>query len=146
MHRHVVTHCDHFAAGVEYRTGVVAPFLDVRGECRSAQGRAHLLGNGVIDVLEDFQFDGIASHDGTEDDRRKCTPAFRPVTWKQTSKTQNCVDNASNIPQYLGLREMPILEIGQLFGIRALGYDLARDNRSRRKFHPMKKARKKKKN
>jgi hypothetical protein len=40
---------------------------------------------------------------------------------------------------------MPILEIGQLFGIRALGYDLARDNRSRRKVHPMKKAKKKKK-
>src|SRR3989442_841918 len=60
------------------------------------------------------------------------------------TQTQNCVDNASNIPQYLGLREIPILEIGQLFAIRALGYDLARDNRSRRKVHPMNKAKKKK--
>jgi len=62
MHRHVVAHGDHFATGVKDSAGVVAPFFDVGRERRPAQGCAHLLGNRVIEVLEDFQFDGIASH------------------------------------------------------------------------------------
>jgi hypothetical protein len=63
MDWHMVAHRDHLARPVEHRTRVVATLLNVRRKRRSAQRRAHFLGNGVIQVLEDFQFDGIAPHD-----------------------------------------------------------------------------------
>ena len=62
MHGHVIAHGDDLAAGIENRTGVIPPLFYVGRKCGAAQRRAHLLGNGVVDVLEDFQFDGIASH------------------------------------------------------------------------------------
>jgi hypothetical protein len=62
MHRHVIAHGDHFTTGIKDRAGVIAPFLDVGRKRGATQRRSHLLCDGVIDVLEDFQFDGIASH------------------------------------------------------------------------------------
>jgi len=62
MHWHVVAHRDHFAIAVENRAGIIAPFLDVGRKCRAPQGRAHLLSDGVVEVLEDFQFHRIARH------------------------------------------------------------------------------------
>src|SRR5262249_37668894 len=62
MNRHVVAHGDHFAAAVEYRTGIIATLLDVGRERGSAQRRPHFLGYGVIEILEDLEFDGVAPH------------------------------------------------------------------------------------
>jgi hypothetical protein len=63
MHRHVVAHGDDFPLAVEDRAGIIAPFFDVGGKCGTAQRGAHFLGNGVEEVLEDFQFDGVAPHE-----------------------------------------------------------------------------------
>jgi hypothetical protein len=48
---------------VKNRTRVVAALLDVRRKRRPAQRGAHLLGDGVIQVLEDLKFDRIAPHE-----------------------------------------------------------------------------------
>ena len=63
MHRHVVAHRDHFARAIKHRARIIAPFFDVRRKRSPAQRRTHLLRNGVIQVLEDFQFDRIAPHE-----------------------------------------------------------------------------------
>ena len=68
VHRHVVAHGDDLACGIEDGAGVVAALFDVGREGGAAQGGAHLLGNGVVEVLEDFEFDGIAH------ERDECTP------------------------------------------------------------------------
>src|SRR5208282_6652378 len=60
---HVVAHGDDFARAVEHGAGIIAPLFDVGRKRRAPQGRAHLLGNGVIQVLEDFQLDRIARHE-----------------------------------------------------------------------------------
>ncbi len=53
---------DDRAGGIENRAGVVAPLPDVRGKGSAAQGRAHLLGDGVENIFENFQLDGIDAH------------------------------------------------------------------------------------
>jgi len=63
VYGHVVAHSKDMAATVEHSAGVVAPLLDVGREGRPAQGRAHLFGDGMEEILEDFELDGIA-HDG----------------------------------------------------------------------------------
>jgi hypothetical protein len=63
MHRHVIAHCNHLACTVENRAGVVAPLFDIGRKCRAPQGCAHLFCNGVIQVPENFQFDGITPHE-----------------------------------------------------------------------------------
>ena len=60
MHRHVVAHGDDLGVGVEDRAGIIAPLFYVGRERGAAQGGAHFFGDRVEDVLEDFQFDGIA--------------------------------------------------------------------------------------
>jgi hypothetical protein len=40
--------------------GVVAAFFDVGRKGCTAQGGAHFFGDGVVEVLEYFEFDGIA--------------------------------------------------------------------------------------
>ena len=61
MHRHVIAHGDDLARGVEHGAGVVAALLDIGRERSAAQRRAHLLGDGVVEVLEDFEFDRISA-------------------------------------------------------------------------------------
>src|ERR1700722_12175942 len=63
MHRHMIAHRDYLTRAIEHRAGIIAPFLDIRRECGTPQRRAHLLRNGVIQVLENFQFDRIARHE-----------------------------------------------------------------------------------
>src|SRR5258708_24742779 len=62
MHRHVITHRKNFSSAVEDRAGVVATFLDVGRESRTAQRRSHFLGDRVKQVLKDFQASGIECH------------------------------------------------------------------------------------
>ncbi len=62
MHGHVIAHGNDVAARIKNRAGVIPPLLDIGRKCGATQSRSHLLRNGVIDVLKDFQFDGIASH------------------------------------------------------------------------------------
>src|SRR5580658_5233075 len=71
MYRHVVAHGDDFTRAVEDCAGVVATLLDVGGKRGAAQSRAHLLGDGVIEVFENFQFDRIAAHEA------QCTTSRR---------------------------------------------------------------------
>ena len=61
MHGHVVALGNHVAVMVEDRARVIAPFFDVRRKRRPPQRRAHLLGDRVIDVLENFQLNRISS-------------------------------------------------------------------------------------
>ncbi len=63
MNRHVVTHRNYFSVAVEHRAGVVPALLDVGRKRRPPQRGTHLLGDGVVDVLEDFEFDRIAPHE-----------------------------------------------------------------------------------
>ncbi len=66
MHRHVVAHGDHLAAAVEDRAGIVATLFDVGRERGATQRCAHLFGDGVEEIFEDFKLDGIAPHDASE--------------------------------------------------------------------------------
>src|SRR5690348_718538 len=62
MHRHVVAHGDDLALAIKNGAGIVATFLDVGRERRTPERRAHLLSDGMVEVLEDFQFHRIAAH------------------------------------------------------------------------------------
>src|SRR4051795_4745928 len=62
MHGHMVAHGDDLSFAVEHRARIVSPFFDVRRESGTPQGGSHLLGDGVIDVLEYLEFDGIPLH------------------------------------------------------------------------------------
>ena len=64
MHRHVIAHGEHVAGGVEERAGVIATLFDVGREGGAAQRCAHLFGDGVKEMLEDFELDGIGRHVG----------------------------------------------------------------------------------
>ena len=55
MHRHVRRVGDQVAFGIEYRAGEIQPFLDVDRNRRVLQHRAHLLGDGHEQVVEDLQ-------------------------------------------------------------------------------------------
>ena len=63
MHRHVIAHGDYLAFAVENRAGIIAPLFDVGRKCRSPKGSTHFFRDGMVDALEDFQFDGIARHE-----------------------------------------------------------------------------------
>src|SRR5690349_5328726 len=64
MDRHVVAHRDRLSSAVEYRAGVVATFLNVGRESGSPKRGAHFFRDGVEDVLEDLEFDGISHATG----------------------------------------------------------------------------------
>ena len=70
MYWHVVAHGNHFAIAIEHRARIIAPLFDVGRKRGPAQRRAHFLRDGVIDVLENFQFDGIAPHNDRQVYRR----------------------------------------------------------------------------
>ena len=59
MHRHVIAHGDDLACGIEDGAGVVAALFDIGREGSAAQGGSHLFGDGVVEVLENLEFDGI---------------------------------------------------------------------------------------
>ncbi len=63
MHGHVIAHGDHFTAGIKDGAGIVPPLFDIGRKCGTTQRGPHLLGDGVVNILEDFQLDGILSHD-----------------------------------------------------------------------------------
>ena len=60
VHRHVITHCDDLAERVEHGAGVIAALLYIGRKRSAAQRSPHFFGNGVVEVLEDLEFDGIA--------------------------------------------------------------------------------------
>ena len=59
VHRHVISHGDDLAFGIEDGAGVVAALFDIRRERSAAQCSSHFFGDGVVEVFEDFEFDGI---------------------------------------------------------------------------------------
>jgi hypothetical protein len=59
MDRHVIAHRNHFTGSVKDGARVVATFLDIRREGSSPQGRSHFFGDGVIQILENFEFDRV---------------------------------------------------------------------------------------
>src|SRR5580698_9396612 len=63
MHWHVLPHGDDFTGALKQRARIIAPLLDVGGKRSTPQRRAHFLGDGVEQVLEDFQFDRITPHE-----------------------------------------------------------------------------------
>jgi len=65
VHRHVIAHGDDLACGIEDGAGVVAALFDVGREGSAAQRGSHFFGDGVVEVLEDLEFDRI-THVGDE--------------------------------------------------------------------------------
>jgi hypothetical protein len=59
VHGHVIAHGDDLLIRIEYGTGVVATFLNVRRKGGSAQCRPHFFGYRVVKVRENLDFDGI---------------------------------------------------------------------------------------
>ena len=59
MHRHVIAHGDDLTRGIEDGARVVAALFDIGRKGGAAQRRSHLFGDGVVEVLEDFEFDRI---------------------------------------------------------------------------------------
>ena len=59
---HVIALGDRLAPCVIHRARIIEPLLDVRREARPAQRHAHLLGDREIEVLEDFEVDGMDFH------------------------------------------------------------------------------------
>ena len=55
VHGHEVAHGQHPPRAIEHGAGIIAALLDVGGERRAAQRRAHLLGNGVERALINLQ-------------------------------------------------------------------------------------------
>ena len=64
MDGHVVAHRHDSALPVEDGAGVVAALLNVGRKRGAAKGRAHFLGYGVKERLEDFEFRRVNSHSG----------------------------------------------------------------------------------
>jgi hypothetical protein len=86
VHGHVISHGNDFAVTIENRAGVVAPLFNVRRKCRAAQGRTHLFRDGMIKILEDFQFNGITWH------RAQCTTGrwlFAFGRWNKLSSAKD---------------------------------------------------------
>ena len=65
VHGHVIAHGDDLARGIEDGAGVIAAFFDIGREGSAAQRGPHFFGDRVVEVLEDFEFDGIG-HVGQE--------------------------------------------------------------------------------
>ncbi len=57
MHGHVIAHGESVAGGVEERARVVATLFDVGREGGATQRCAHLFGDGVEEMLENFELD-----------------------------------------------------------------------------------------
>jgi hypothetical protein len=59
VHGHVIAHGYDLACGIEDGAGIVSPLFDVGGKRSAAQRSSHFFSDGVIEVLEDFEFDWI---------------------------------------------------------------------------------------
>ena len=59
VHRHVIAHGDDLAFGIEDGAGVVAALFDIGREGSAAQCGSHFLGDGMVKVLENLEFDGV---------------------------------------------------------------------------------------
>ena len=58
----MIAHGDDLSLGIEHGAGVITTFLDVGGKRRAAQGCSHLFRDGVVEILEDFEFDRVTDH------------------------------------------------------------------------------------
>jgi len=83
MHGHVIAHGDDLSAGIEDGAGIIAAFLDVGRKGGAAQGDSHFFGDGVVEILEDLEFDRIGEFDritefgGTAHVRDEFTTSWR---------------------------------------------------------------------
>jgi hypothetical protein len=59
VHGHVIAHGDDLLIRIEYGTGVVASFLNVRRKGGPAECSPHFFGNRVVKVRENLDFDRI---------------------------------------------------------------------------------------
>jgi hypothetical protein len=55
----MVAHGDDLSGGIEDGAGVITALFDIRGKRSPPQRRSHFLGNRVIEVLEDLDFNRI---------------------------------------------------------------------------------------
>ena len=62
MNGHVIAHCDDFAATVEDGAGIIATLFYVRRECAATKRSTHLFSDGMENILEDFELDGVDAH------------------------------------------------------------------------------------
>src|SRR5579863_7865283 len=98
MHRHVVAHGDDFPFAIEHRARVIAPLFNVWRKCRPSQRRAHLLGNRVKEIFEDFQFNRITAHDA-QCTRNRSLVASR---WALAASRWRSRDGAASLlPRYI---------------------------------------------
>ncbi len=58
---HVVAHGENFTRSVKHGAGIVAPLLDVGRKRGAAQRRSHFFRDGMKEILENFQANGIHS-------------------------------------------------------------------------------------
>src|SRR5580658_8132618 len=100
MDRHVVAHGDDCTPAVEYSARIIASLFDIGRKRGTPKRRPHLLCDGVKEVLENFEFDGIAPH------QAQCTG--REIF----NSLQNYVDTAFIVPQYLVSRTLLIRQVG----------------------------------
>jgi hypothetical protein len=77
MHGHVIAHGKSLAGGVEECTGIVATLFDVGRKRGATKGGAHLFGDGMEEMLEDLELDGIGAHVGKSTPRRKNSDGLR---------------------------------------------------------------------
>src|SRR5208282_2503195 len=59
MYRHVIAHGDDLSCGIEDGAGVVAALFNIGRKGSAAQGSSHFFGDGVVEALENLEFDGI---------------------------------------------------------------------------------------
>jgi hypothetical protein len=56
---HVIAHGNDLSRRIEDGAGVVAALFDVGRKGGAAESGSHLFSDGVVEVLEDLEFDGV---------------------------------------------------------------------------------------
>ncbi len=110
--RHVIAHGNHFASAVEHGARIIAPLFDVRRKRCAPKRRAHLLGDGVEEILEDFQLDRIGLHvaqcTGTGNGEPACPALFggsRTIRAAEVASSGRGFHSAGASSRLLGLND-----------------------------------------
>jgi len=100
MNGHVIAHGNDFTGPIENRARIIAAFFDIRRKRSAAKRGAHFLRDRVIDVLENFEFNGIARHFGGESVRQ-------PVAKKKNTECRIMLTLALTMLNILGYQAYP---------------------------------------
>ncbi len=98
MHGDVRGVGDERGRGVEERAGEIQPLLDVGGQRRALERRAHLFGDRGETAVEEFEFDGVGAAVGGgvgENGRPRVGPS---VSWEISRKSFHAADVARASP------------------------------------------------